>query len=100
MAGICTAAGSEVEEDAGNGVEEAGAEVAGEVQDVEEIAGVGRVDLALERESYDEHREDGDEEESGADPLLRRRWPGPGMSHPAMRTIAGKVEDCAVRVCA
>lgn len=28
------------------------------------------------------------------------RWPAPGTSQPAIRTIVGNEEDCAVRVCA
>jgi hypothetical protein len=56
-------------EDAGENVEDAVAEVAGEVEDVEDLAGVGGVDFALEREANDEHGEDGERDETAAYPF-------------------------------
>ncbi len=56
-------------EDVGEGIECAGAELAGEAEDVEDVAGVGRVDFAVETEADEVHAEDGDEEEEAADVL-------------------------------
>src|SRR5207248_11122455 len=58
-------------EDAGEDVEQAVAEVPGEVEDVEQVAGVGGVDLALQGEADTEHGDDRNCKEGAADPFAQ-----------------------------
>lgn len=58
---------------AGEDVERACAEVAGEAEHVQRVAGIGGVDLALKRDADGEHGDDGDEEQRGTDGLLEQQ---------------------------
>jgi hypothetical protein len=76
-------------EEVGEGVEGAGAELAGEAKDVEDVAGVGRVDFAVETEADEIHAEDGDEEQEAADVLAEEHVARAG-DKPAERDDGGE----------
>src|SRR5215469_1981651 len=59
--------------DAREDVKETVAEIADELQHVEQFAGIGPVDLALERDADREHRDDRDEQQRAANPLLLKK---------------------------